>query len=86
MAAGLDGKYYVFALRAFTDITATIVVPAIVVLFLKTFTRMSSAVFALLLVATFVATAVVLYRKIIRYGSAFQKLNDASGSSSGPRS
>lgn len=80
MAAGIERKYYVFAVRAFTDITATILVPAVVVLVLRYVVGVEGTGFYVALVVAFVVSAVVLWRKMKTYGEAFTQLADRDGS------
>ncbi len=68
-------KYYLFAVKAFSDILGTILVPAVLALVLKYLLDPSPLVFLLLLGVTFVLTAILLVRKIKNYGRSFQQLN-----------
>lgn len=74
MARGIERKYYVFAFRAFADITATVLVPAVAMLILRSVAGLGTTAFFLLLAAALLGTMVVLFRKIKRYGSAYQQL------------
>ncbi|MBI1908006.1 hypothetical protein HYS28_01135 [Candidatus Uhrbacteria bacterium] len=81
------GKYYVFALRAMADLTATIFVPAVVAALLGRFLDgrygTGRAWFIGLLACTFVLTVFILIRKVRSYGRAYQKLFDKQGSEPG---
>lgn len=85
MGSGFERKYYVFALRAFSDITGTVLVPPVAILTLRDIAHLSTAPFVLLLIFTFIGTAIALFRKIKRYGSAYQQLGTASDSRSSTR-
>lgn len=85
MGAGIERKYYVFALRAFSDITATIVVPAVLVVVLRYAAHITGTLFYVLLAVAFVGTALILRRKMKLYGDAFEQLNQASGGDGSPR-
>ena len=73
-----QGKYYVFALRAAADLTATVVVPALAAVFGG---RLLDARFATgktfqiaLLIAAALLTVWAVATKAQRYGEAFKKL------------
>lgn len=67
-----------FALQAMADITGTILVPAFVAAFVGKFLDArygtGRAVFVALLVLTFIATVVVLVKKVRQYAKEYQKL------------
>lgn len=86
MGAGLERKYYVFALRAFSDVTATIVLPAAVVLVLKHVAHVNGIAFYALLTIAFIGTAITLWRKMKMYGAAYEQLNQASDRNGSTRS
>lgn len=72
------GKYYVFALRAAADITATILVPAVVAALLGKYLDAhfggGKAFFIALLIASALLTVWGLVTKVRTYGEAFKKL------------
>lgn len=82
MGAGNERKYYVFAIRAFSDITATILVPVAVVLALKYVAHINGTWFYVLLVASFIFSAIALWRKVKVYAAAYDKLLTSDRSSS----
>lgn len=67
-----------FALRAVVDLTGTIFVPAIAAAFLGKFldTRAGTGhiLFAVCLALAFIATAIVLVKKIRQYAKEYQQL------------
>ncbi len=67
-----------FALRAVTDLTGTILVPAFVAAILGKFldARYGTGhiVFAVLLALTFVGTAIILVKKVRQYAKEYQQL------------
>jgi MFS-type transporter involved in bile tolerance (Atg22 family) len=67
-----------FALRAVTDLTGTIMVPAFVAALLGKFLDVrygtGHVIFAVLLVITFVGTAVILVKKVRQYAKEYQQL------------
>lgn len=67
-----------FALRAVTDLTGTILVPAFVAAILGKFLDArygtGHVVFAALLVLTFVGTAIILVKKVRQYAKEYQQL------------
>lgn len=73
-----QGKYIVFALRAAADMTATILVPAVVAAVagehLDARLATGRAFFIALLVAAALLTIWTLTKKARRYGEAFKKL------------
>jgi len=79
-------KYYLLAMKAFADVLATILVPAVIAALLKFLLHLSTPIFALVLGATFLFTAVVLVRKINSYGQAYRKLESTPDELRGPRS
>lgn len=85
MGAGNERKYYVFALRVFSDITATIMVPVAVVLTLKYVAHINGTWFYVLLGGSFLATAWALWRKMKDYAAAYDKLitSDRDGGARG---
>lgn len=80
MGTGLERKYYVFALRALSDITATIFLPVAVVLVCKYLLHIEGPLFYVLLGLAFAGTTLVLWRKIKIYGERFEKLSSGNGS------
>ncbi len=86
MAIDNVGKYCLLAMKAFADVLATILVPAVTAALLKYLLHLSTPLFALVLGAAFLFTAVVLVRKINSYGKAYRKLEGPSDELRGPRS
>ncbi len=80
-----QAKYYVFALRAATDITGTILVPAVLAAFAGQYLDnrygTGKAFLAILLIVSFLFTIIALIRKVRTYGNAYQKLIGESGDS-----
>lgn len=70
-------KYYLFALKAATDITATIIVPGLLTVLLRvTYDQLAYAqlVFYISLLVVFVLSMVLVVKKIQRYGEEYKKL------------
>ncbi len=67
-----------FALRAVTDLTGTILVPAFVAAILGKFLDArygtGHSIFAVLLTFTFVGTAIILVKKVRQYAKEYQQL------------
>ena len=78
-----QGKYYVLALRAAADITATIFVPAVAAAIagraLDAQYGTGKRFFAVLLALAFILTMFILIRKVRSYGRAYQKLTAEPG-------
>ena len=80
-----SGRIYRFAFRVMSDISATLMVPAIVGALAGQWLddRFSTghSFFIGLLAFAFIGTAVVLYRKIREYGKEYQELLGSNGPS-----
>lgn len=67
-----------FALRAVTDLTGTILVPACAAAFLGTYLDArygtDRIIFATLLALAFVGTAIILVKKVRQYAKEYQQL------------
>lgn len=85
MASESMGKYYAFAMKAFGNILATILLPVIVAVIIKTVAHLSTTLFFIILSITFVLSAIVLVKKIKTYGRAFAKLDEGESELRGPR-
>lgn len=84
-------KYYLFALKAATDITATIIVPGLLAVLLRaTYDQLAFAqlVFYISLLVVFVLSMILVVKKIQRYGEEYKKLIQAEPprAGSGPSS
>lgn len=78
-----QGKYYVFALRVAADITATIMVPAVIAAmagrYLDARCETGRAFFIALLACAALLTVWGVVKKVRLYGKAFKKLVGESG-------
>ena len=82
-------QYYFFALKAMADITGTILVPALLVVFLRRLYDQwayAEIFFYVSLVLAFLLSMWTIVKKVQRYGQEYRKLTDVSGDGRGPRS
>ncbi len=82
--AGNDVRpYYFFALKAMTDITGTIFVPAVAALLLRQLYDhlvYEAFIFFASLLVVLVLTMWVIVKKVQRYGEEYKKLTSSPGS------
>lgn len=70
-------RYYLFALKAMTDITGTIVVPGVLAMLLRSVYRQlpyEQLLFFISLLVVFCLSMILVVKKIQRYGEEYKKL------------
>ena len=70
-------RYYLFAFKAATDITGTIIIPGVLAVILRsTYHQLAYAqvIFFLSLLVVFVLSMILVVKKIQRYGEEYKKL------------